>query len=48
VVERQWIKLAAQRFVVAQFAALCAKVCALVFDAQMLMNRSFGLCERDF
>jgi hypothetical protein len=29
-------------------AALCAKVRAFVFDAQLLMNHSFGLCERDF
>jgi hypothetical protein len=48
VVEGQRIELAAQGFVVAQLAALCAKVCAFVFDAQVLMNRSLGLCERDF
>jgi hypothetical protein len=48
VVEGQRIELAAQGFVVAQLAALCAKMCAFVFDAQVLMNRSFGLCERDF
>ena len=48
VVEGQGIELAAQGFVVAQLAALCAKVCAFVFDAQVLMNRSLGLCECDF
>jgi hypothetical protein len=48
VVEGQWIELAAQGLVVAQLAALCAKVCAFVFDAQVLMNRSLGLCECDF
>jgi hypothetical protein len=27
---------------------LCAQVCAFVFDAQVLMNRSFCLRQRDF
>ena len=48
VVEGKRIELAAQRFVIAQLAALCAKVCAFVFDAQVLMHRSLGLCECDF
>ena len=48
VVKRQRIELAAQGLVVAKFAALCAKVCAFVFDALVLMNRSLGLCECDF
>ena len=48
VVERQRIELAAQRFVVAQLASLPAKVRACVFDAQVLMNRGFFLCERNF
>jgi hypothetical protein len=48
VVKRQRIELAAEGFVVAQPASLWAKVCAFIFDAQLLMNLSFGLCERDF
>lgn len=48
VVKRQWVELAAQGFVIAQLASVCTQVCAFVFDAQVLMNRSFCLRERDF
>lgn len=48
VVKRQRVELAAQGFVIAELAPLCTEVCAFVFDAQVLMNRSFCLRQRDF
>lgn len=47
-VVRQGVELAAQGFVVAHLASLCTKVCAFIFNAQVLMNSSFCFCESDF
>ncbi len=48
VIKRQRVELAAQGLVIPKLAPLCAKVRAFVFDAQVLMNRSFSLRECDF
>lgn len=47
-VERQRVELATQGFVVAQLAPLFTKVCAFIFNAQVLMNSNFCLGECDF
>lgn len=48
VIERQRVEFATQRFGITEFAALCAKVRASVFNAQMLDDRGLISGERNF
>ncbi len=47
-VKGQGIELAAEGFCLAQITTLFAQMCASVFNAEVLVNSGFRLCQRDF